>query len=53
MEPWLQGFALRVGIAWWVYALAAAIALAVTLLTVSYQSVRAALVSPVQSLKSE
>lgn len=53
MDQWLQDFAFRVQIVWWVYGLAAGIALLVTLLTVSYQSVRAALVSPVQSLKSE
>ena len=53
MDQWLQNFAFRVDIAWWVYLLAGLIALAVTTLTISYQSIRAALVNPIYSLKTD
>ncbi|SOD89139.1 ABC transporter permease [Spirosoma fluviale] len=53
MTQWLQGFAYKIDIAWWMFALAGVLAIAITLLTVSYQSVKAALVNPVKSLKSE
>jgi putative ABC transport system permease protein len=50
---WLQNFAYRISIGAWAFLLAAAVALAVALLTVSYQSVRAAIANPVQSLRYE
>lgn len=53
MEQWLEGFAYRTGIAWWVFVLAGLLALAVALLTISFQSIKAALVNPVKSLRSE
>lgn len=53
MSKWLQGFAYRVGIEWWVFVLAGIVAMAVALLTVSVQTVRAALANPVKSLKTE
>ncbi|HVW95672.1 MAG TPA: ABC transporter permease [Mucilaginibacter sp.] len=53
MHKWLQGYQYRTEIAWWVFAGAGVGALLVTLLTVSYQSVTAALANPVKSLKTE
>lgn len=53
MNRWLQDFALRIDIQWWVFALAGLLAVAIALLTVSFQSVKAALVNPVKSLKTE
>ncbi|OIN55703.1 ABC transporter permease [Arsenicibacter rosenii] len=53
LNDWLSGYDYRVAISWWVFVIAALGALLVTLLTVSYQSLRAALINPVKSLKSE
>jgi putative ABC transport system permease protein len=53
MEHWLQDFAYRIDIQWTVFVLAGVIAVAVAFLTVSFQSVRAALANPVKSLRSE
>jgi len=53
MDSWLQGFTFRIHINAWVFLLAGFLALAIALLTVSYQSIRAALANPVKSLRSE
>ncbi|MBL7796133.1 MAG: ABC transporter permease [Saprospiraceae bacterium] len=53
MEKWLQNFAYRIEIAWWMFALAGAVAVLVAFATVSVQSIRAALANPVNSLRSE
>ena len=53
MHRWLQDFAYRIDIAWWVFALAGLLAVGIALLTVSFQSIRAALMNPVKSLRSE
>jgi putative ABC transport system permease protein len=53
MNGWLDGFAYRAEISWWMYAAAALSALAVAWLTVGYQSVKAALADPVDSLRYE
>jgi putative ABC transport system permease protein len=53
MHSWLQGFAYRIQISWWVFVLSGSAALLIALFTVSFQSIRAALVNPVKSLKSE
>ncbi|RIV43872.1 ABC transporter permease [Flagellimonas pelagia] len=53
MSRWLEDFAYRIDIQWWVFALAGAISLGIALLTVSYQSIRAGLVNPAKSLRSE
>ena len=53
MHSWLQAYQYRTGISGWTFVAAAAGALTITLLTVSYQSIRAALVNPVRSLRSE
>ncbi|MES2266000.1 MAG: ABC transporter permease [Bacteroidota bacterium] len=53
MNLWLQDFAYRINIHWWVIAAAAAGALAIAFVTISFQSVKAALANPVNSLKNE
>jgi putative ABC transport system permease protein len=53
MNSWLLKYEYRTGIAWWIFVLAASGALVITLCTVSYQSIRAALANPVNSLRSE
>ncbi|MBD2702334.1 ABC transporter permease [Spirosoma sp. BT702] len=53
MDQWLQDFAYRINIAWWVFAIAGALSVGIALLTVSFQSVKAALANPIKSLRSE
>ncbi len=53
MTHWLADFAYRVNIQWWVFMLAAALALVVALATVSFHAVKAAVANPVKSLRSE
>jgi putative ABC transport system permease protein len=53
MNKWLADFAYRIDIQWWMFAAAGAAAVAIAFLTVGFQSVRAALVNPVKSLRSE
>ncbi|HEX9958820.1 MAG TPA: FtsX-like permease family protein, partial [Fibrella sp.] len=53
MNRWLQGFAYKVTVEWWVFVLAGTLSVAVALLTVSFQSIKAALMNPVKSLRSE
>ncbi|TLV01016.1 ABC transporter permease [Dyadobacter luticola] len=53
MRNWLQEFAYHTEINWWVFALAGIISVAIALFTISFQSIKAALMNPVKSLKSE
>ena len=53
MDLWLQNFAFRIEVEWWVFVLAGLVAVGVAFLTVGWQSVRAALADPVESLRSE
>jgi putative ABC transport system permease protein len=53
MHRWLQDFAYRVSIPWWIYLVAGAGAILIALLTVSFQAIRAATANPVESLRSE
>lgn len=53
MRQWLQDFAYKIDIEWWVFALAGTLAVAIALLTVSFQSIKAALMNPVKSLRAE
>jgi len=50
---WLQDFAYRVSVSWWVFAMAAGIALMIALVTVSFQAIKAAIANPVKSLRTE
>ncbi|MEM9848094.1 MAG: FtsX-like permease family protein, partial [Bacteroidota bacterium] len=53
MTQWLADFAYRIEIRWWVFALAGVVAIGIALLTVSVQSIKAALADPVKSLRNE
>jgi ABC-type antimicrobial peptide transport system permease subunit len=53
MNLWLNDFSYRIGMPWWVFAVAGVLAIVVSLLTVSYQAIKAALLDPVKSLRSE
>lgn len=53
MDRWLEDFSYRITIPWWIFALSALLAVGVALLTVSYQSIKAAIVNPVKSLRTE
>ena len=53
MNKWLQNFAFRVDIGWWVFALAGGLTLLIALITVSMQTIRAALTNPVEALRNE
>lgn len=53
MSKWLEGFAYKTTMSWWIFALAGIVALCIALLTVSWQSFRAAVANPVESLKDE
>jgi putative ABC transport system permease protein len=53
MGKWLEAYLYRAPLSWWIFAAAAAGLIGITLLTVSYQSIKAALMNPVKSLRSE
>ncbi len=53
LQQWLAGFAYRVAVPWWVFVLAGLTATFIAMLTVSFQSIRAATTNPVESLRSE
>jgi putative ABC transport system permease protein len=53
MNNWLQDYTYRTDISWWVFAVAGILAILIALLTVSVQSIKAALVNPVKSLRTE
>ncbi|MBS1521446.1 MAG: ABC transporter permease [Bacteroidetes bacterium] len=53
MNKWLQAFAYKVTISWWMFAIAGIMSILIALATVSFQAIKAALVNPVKSLKSE
>ncbi|CAN5133910.1 hypothetical protein BH09BAC4_BH09BAC4_26660 [soil metagenome] len=53
MDKFLEAYKYRVAIEWWVFALTGLFAVAITLLTVSFQSIKAALMNPVKSLRNE
>jgi len=53
MHHWLQDFAYRISIQWWVFVLAAIAASLVALITVSFQAIKAAMANPVKSLRTE
>jgi putative ABC transport system permease protein len=53
IQKWLQGFAYRENIQWWILALAGLIAIIIAFITISFQSVKASMTNPVDSLRSE
>lgn len=53
MNKWLQSFAYRINISWWVFVVAGFTAVLIALITVSFQAIKAAIANPVKSLKNE
>ncbi len=53
MNRWLQDFAYRIDISWWIFIAAGTMALLIALLTVSFQAIKAAIANPVKSLRTE
>ncbi|MGC3945033.1 MAG: permease prefix domain 2-containing transporter [Chryseolinea sp.] len=53
MNRWLQGFAYRIDLGWWIFAIAGITALSIALITISIQAIQSAVTSPVKSLRSE
>lgn len=53
MNKWLQSFAYRINITWWVFAVAGITAILIALITVSFQAIKAAIANPVKSLRTE
>lgn len=53
MQNWLEGYAYRIEINWWVFFLAAFVAILIAIVTVSFQAIKAAIANPVKSLRTE
>jgi putative ABC transport system permease protein len=53
MDKWLQDFAYRINVEWWIFALAGAAAIIIALITVSFKAIKAGVANPVESLRSE
>jgi len=53
MHRWLQDFAYRIDISWWIFLLAGSLAVFIALATISYQAIKAAVANPVKSLRTE
>jgi putative ABC transport system permease protein len=53
MHRWLENYNYRTVISWWVFAVSGIVALLITILTVSFQAIKAALLNPVKSLRTE
>jgi ABC-type antimicrobial peptide transport system permease subunit len=53
MNNWLQNYQYRTELSWWIFAAAGSASLLITLLTVSFQSIKAAVANPVKSLRTE
>lgn len=53
MNDWLRNYAYRTSLGWWIFALAGGISLFIALLTISFQTIRAALANPVEALRYE
>lgn len=53
MDRWLEDFVYRINIPWWALLISALLAMAIALITISYQSIKAAIVNPVKSLRTE
>jgi putative ABC transport system permease protein len=53
IHQWLENFAYRIGIGWWMFALAGALVITIALVTISFQAIKAAVANPVKSLRTE
>jgi len=52
-NKWLQDFAYRINIGWWMFALAGFTAVVIALMTIIFQAIKAAIANPVESLRTE
>jgi putative ABC transport system permease protein len=52
-NAWLENFAFKIELKWWYFALTGLVALMIAMITVSFQSIRSAMMNPVESLRSE
>jgi putative ABC transport system permease protein len=53
MNKWLQDFAYRIDVGWWIFIVAALAALLIALFTISTQAIKAAITNPIKSLRTE
>jgi putative ABC transport system permease protein len=53
MNRWLNVFAYRIGISWWMFALSGGAAMIIAMAVVTYQAVKAAVINPVKSLRAD
>jgi putative ABC transport system permease protein len=53
MNKWLQEFAYRIGMSWWVFLVAGILATLIALFTISFQAIKAAIANPVKNLRTE
>jgi putative ABC transport system permease protein len=53
MHRWLQDFAYSIDIEWWIFLITSLLVVIITIVTISFQAIKAALISPVKSLRSE
>jgi putative ABC transport system permease protein len=53
MNKWLQNFAYRINISWWIFIMAGVVALLIALITVSLKAIKAAIANPVKNLRTE
>jgi putative ABC transport system permease protein len=53
VNKWLQDYAYRVNISWWIFLVAVLLALLIALVTISFQAIKAAVANPVKSLRTE
>lgn len=53
MNKWLEGFAYRIDISWWIFVIAGTAAIVIAFITVSFQAIKAAIANPVKSLRTE
>jgi ABC-type antimicrobial peptide transport system permease subunit len=53
MYKWLQDYAYRINISWWLFAESGLVAILIALLTISFQAIKAAIANPVKSLRTE
>jgi putative ABC transport system permease protein len=53
MHSWLQDYAYRINISWWVFLIAGTIAVLIAVITISFQAIKAAIANPVESLRTE
>jgi putative ABC transport system permease protein len=53
MTRWLMNYQYKTGLSWWIFAVSALITLLITLATISFQTLKASMINPVKSLRSE